>query len=150
MRKALMNLAWGLATAALAIATPLRAVAETTGVRTGQNGSTTYAARAFTPNAAGGLLAHRTSSVVSSAFSANAPLAFPSTSTSASTLASDAEVGGGWDEIICAGCVGVAAYTLFTGGAIMLPVLLTNTSTVGTLTGACLLACRSVFEEMME
>lgn len=146
MRKALMNLAWGLATAALAIATPLRAVAETTSVRTGQNGSITYVARAITPNAAGGILANSTTRVGSSTLAANAPSAFKSPAISVS----DAEVGGGWDELICAGCVGVAAYTLFTGGAIMLPVLLTNPTAVGTLTGACIMACRSVLEEMME
>jgi hypothetical protein len=128
-----MHFAWALATAALMVATPLRAVALDRGVP-----------------------AHATS-VRSAATTTGSPVAFgavaaptPAPATLETAFGSANETGGGWNEIICAGCVGVATYALFSGGITMLPVMLANPELVGTLTGACLVACRSVITEMLK
>jgi hypothetical protein len=118
MRKALQILAWGLAVAAMVVATPLRA---------GATGGAGYA------------LAAQSTADAPSHVQANTP-----------RTPVVMEVGGGWDELLCAACVGAATYALFSGGTVALPVLLSNTGTVGTLAGACLNACKSVIGEMMK
>lgn len=62
--------------------------------------------------------------------------------------ANAAETGGGWSEVYCLGCVGVAGYALATGGTVMLPVLLANAEMVGTFGATCLYACRSLIKQM--
>ena len=52
--------------------------------------------------------------------------------------------------MVCAGCVAAATFSLFLGGIEMLPVLLANPEMIGTFTGVCLMACRSVIQEMLK
>lgn len=133
MRETFMHFAWALATAALMVATPLRAAAVDRGapahVSSVRSAATT----------AGSLLALR---------AVTAPTPAPATLDAAFGTAN--ETGGGWNEILCAGCVGVATYALFSGGITMLPVMLATPEIVGTLTGACLMACKSVITEMLK
>jgi hypothetical protein len=124
MRPFITHLAWGLATAALLIGTPLRAA-----------GLPSARATATAPNA----------TAPRDAAPENAVPAIPN---AALPVVLD-ETGGGLGELQCAVCVGAATFALFSGGTSMLPVLLTNTTTVGTIAGACLMACRSVLEDLM-
>lgn len=124
MRPFITHLAWGLATAALLIGTPLRAA-----------GLPPALTNATVPN----VVAPRD---VPAGNAASAPPA-------AALLADLDETGGGLSELQCAICVGAATFALFSGGTSMLPVLLTNGTTVGTIAGACLMACRSVLEDLM-
>lgn len=102
MRSIFTSIMWGLAMAALLIATPVRAVA------------------LETP-------ADRGAAVVGTT-----------------------DAGGGWNEVVCAGCVAAATLTLFTGGIKMLPVLLANPEMIGTFTGMCVVACESAIKEMLK
>lgn len=125
MRPVITHFAWGLATAALLIGTPLRAAGLST-VRPSVTAPNIIAPRDAAPE--------------------NTVRANPNAALSAVL---DDETGGGLGELQCAVCVGAATFALFSGGTSMLPVLLTNTTTVGTIAGACLMACRSVLEDLM-
>ncbi len=132
MRQTLMHLAWGLATAALAIATPLRAIGSPdTPPMTAAAAATAMTATA-TPAAA---LPANAGAAVNTP-----PVASPTTG----------EYGGGWSQVYCAACVGLGAYALFAGGFTMLPVILANPAAYGTFSGTCVLACRSVLDDLMK
>lgn len=126
MRSFLMSCLWGLATAALLVATPVRA--------------------------AGARLSSVTPvTTIASASSVTPPASFVFTAPTPSVVADLAsETGGGWNEVVCAGCVAAATVTLFLGGIEMLPVLLANPEMIGTFTGVCLMACKSVIQEMLK
>ncbi|WP_396223938.1 hypothetical protein [Gemmatimonas sp.] len=136
MRQTLMHLAWGLATAALIIATPLRAI-----------GSPNMPPRA--PVAA--TTALPTTALTGAAITAALPVtadAAVNAAPVASPIAS--EYGGGWTQVYCAACVGLGAYALFAGGFTMLPVILANPAAYGTFSGTCVIACRSVLDDLMK
>ncbi len=133
MRVAFMHFTWALATAALMVATPLRAVALDRGAPVHATSVRSAATTTSTAVALG---------------ATTAPT--PTPAALETVFDSTNETGGGWNEILCAGCVGVATYALFSGGITMLPVMLANPEVVGTLTGACLMACKSVITEMLK
>lgn len=130
MRQTLMHLAWGLATAALAIATPLRAIGSP------DTPPMTAAATAMTATA-----------TPAAALPANAGAAVNTPPVASPTTG---EYGGGWSQVYCAACVGLGAYALFAGGFTMLPVILANPAAYGTFSGTCVLACRSVLDDLMK
>jgi hypothetical protein len=131
MRQTLMHLAWGLATAALAIATPLRAIGSPD-----TPPMTAAAATAMTATA-----------TPAAALPANAGAAVNTPPVASPTTG---EYGGGWSQVYCAACVGLGAYALFAGGFTMLPVILANPAAYGTFSGTCVLACRSVLDDLMK
>jgi len=131
MRQTLMHLAWGLATAALAIATPLRAIGSPD-----TPPMTAAAATAMTATA-----------TPAAALPANAGAAVNTPPVASPTTG---EYGGGWSQVYCAACVGLGAYALFAGGFTMLPVILAHPAAYGTFSGTCVLACRSVLDDLMK
>lgn len=137
MRQTLMHLAWGLATAALAIATPLRAIGSPdTPPMTAAAAATAMTATAMTATA-----------TPAAALPANAGAAVNTPPVASPTTG---EYGGGWSQVYCAACVGLGAYALFAGGFTMLPVILANPAAYGTFSGTCVLACRSVLDDLMK
>jgi hypothetical protein len=131
-----MHLAWGLATAALVIATPLRAIGSPDTPPMAPVAATTAVTTTAMP-------------------AADIPAALPATAdaaVNAALLASPTtgEYGGGWSQVYCAACVGLGAYALFAGGFTMLPVILANPAAYGTFSGTCVLACRSVLDDLMK
>lgn len=135
MRQTLMHLAWGLATAALAIATPLRAIGSPDTPPMTAAAATAMTATAMTAAAPAAALPANAGAAVNTP-----PVASPTTG----------EYGGGWSQVYCAACVGLGAYALFAGGFTMLPVILANPAAYGTFSGTCVLACRSVLDDLMK
>jgi hypothetical protein len=120
----MQHLTTGLAAAALLLATPLAAAGSA-----GQPASTPLAVTTVGINTAG----------LAPVGLTGIPRPAPSTS---------AETGGGWSEVYCLSCVGIAGYTLASGGTVMLPLLLANAEMVGTFGATCLYACRSLIKQL--
>lgn len=138
MRTTLNHLAWGLATVALAIATPVRAAAFERPI----------AGRAV-PTAATPTIARADLSVRANTTIPEANTIAVTTPRAVVNIPTQSETGAGWAELYCVGCVALGTYALYTGGISMLPIILANPEAVGALTGLCLTACRSALEALM-
>lgn len=80
------------------------------------------------------------------AASAATALLFTHLSAPTATPAPRHESGGGWDEIVCAACVG-AGTAILLSGASALNLLLANPSLTAGAVQVCVRACRSAIEE---
>lgn len=138
MRQHFMTSMWGLATAALLIATPVRAGAL---VNVGVNAPAVTLAGETSRSSVRGVAGRS----ADHGGDVRTPAA-----TVPEAASGETETGGGWNELVCTGCVATATLGLFMGGLQSLPVLLANPELVGTFTGVCIVACRTVIEEMLK
>jgi hypothetical protein len=136
MRAIFNHLAWGLATIALVVATPIQAAA---GSRTAAPVSAS--APAAMSGSGHALDTHGMSAITTQAAVSN---------TFAAAALQQQDTGQGWAELYCMACVGLGALALYSGGITMLPVILSNPATFGTLAGTCLLACESAIEKLLK
>jgi hypothetical protein len=67
--------------------------------------------------------------------------------TAAATPTPRHEVGGGWDEVVCAGCVAAGTMMLLSGAS-GFTLLVNNPSVIPAILQVCLKACRSAIEEL--
>lgn len=134
MRSFLDHLAWGLATVALVVATPLSSAAL-------ERPPLAHPA-SVAPAGVAALPAVTARAIAPAMPNATRHTTVP--------IAESPETGRGWAELYCMGCVGLGTLALYSGGISMLPVILANPDAVAVLAGSCLMACRSVLETMMK